>query len=207
MALVGKERIAVLAQTQHIHAHHVETRDDERREREHHGVDVDMVSNRMCGEELDTHYREYETDGERTGVTHENLTVLLHVAEHIVIEKRHEDTESGKRDAGKSIFTYYQERHAVDYRSYRAQARGQTVNTVDKIDGVDEEHYHESSERHSQPRRYVINAEDSTDGVKPRTAAYQHCGTDDLHHEFGYIADTDEGIGNTHKVKKLKSAE
>ena len=49
--------------------------------------------------ELNSEHRKDETNCQRAGVTHENLGVFLDIAEHIIIEERHEHAGSGKEEA------------------------------------------------------------------------------------------------------------
>ena len=62
-----------------------------------------------CWREPNSEHRKDETNCQRAGVTHENLGVFLDIAEHIIIEERHEHAESGKGYDRHGIFSKQEE--------------------------------------------------------------------------------------------------
>ena len=86
VVLVGKERGAVLAYAYQVHSQHIEAGDDQGRECQDCRLEVEYRIVGM-GEQLYAEHAEYQSDGERPGVAHEYLGVLLHISEHVVIEE------------------------------------------------------------------------------------------------------------------------
>ena len=89
------------------------------------------------------------TQGKAAGVPHENLPGTLGAAEHVVIEERDKDTESGDGKHGIAPQALVDEEKSEDEQGNAAQAGGKPVNAVYQVDGIGDENYGEDGERHA----------------------------------------------------------
>ena len=196
----------MLAYAQGVDAEHVEAGDDQRREGQHGGLEVYDVTH-GCGVELDAEDAEDEADGQRPRVAHEYLGVLVDVAEDVEVEEGDQHAERGEREDGQVVAAQVEERDAVYGRGYGAEARGQAVDAVYEVDGVDEEHYDDGGEGIAYPGRELADAGGSGKGVEPAPARKQQDGAYYLYHKLGAVLDADEVVGHAYEIEHLYGAE
>ena len=99
------------------------------------------------------------TQGKAAGVPHENLPGTLGAAEHVVIEERDKDTESGDGKHGIAPQALVDEEKSEDEQGNAAQAGGKPVNAVYQVDGIGDENYGEDGERHADAGGQRMDAE------------------------------------------------
>ena len=81
-------------------------------------------------------HTENQTNGLAATIAHEYLVLRLGTAEDIIIEKRNDYAEGGKSYDTESSIAIERGKDAKEGESYHAQARSQSVHTIDEVDGV-----------------------------------------------------------------------
>lgn len=93
---VGHKGVAAVADAVEIDAHYVEARHYEGRKGKHERVRHIRVGQRHEEREFEAEETDDETYREASGVAHEDFFLVVGVAEHVVVEKRHEDAGGGE---------------------------------------------------------------------------------------------------------------
>ena len=166
--LVGHEGAAAAAHATQHHAQHVEAGHHEECEAQHQGVRLaadahgrGVVGLRAVHAEPYSGKAQHKAHHLRAGVAHEYLAVLLRVAEHVEVEEGHQRAQHGGADGGGHVEAVGVEHAGQEEQGHDAQPRGQTVDAVDEVDGVDDEHQHEHRQRLAYPPRYLPDAEEA----------------------------------------------
>ena len=157
MVLIGQEGITVVTDTGYHHPDDVEHRDEHRRETD---------DQHFTGEEdvgLTSHIDEQETDEitqrQTARITHEDLLAPLDVAKDIVVPEGQQDAEHAERHDHEEILGTHHRRQTQREQGHRTDARGQTIDTVDEVDGIRDIDHHEHRERDTHPDRNLSQPE------------------------------------------------
>ncbi len=207
VVLVGQEGVVAGADSGHVHAHHVEAWHHQRAHGHHQHVHARQLRGRGHLHHLEAQDAEDDADRERACVAHEYLLLLLGVAEDVVVEERQQHTQGGEAQDRVEVLAAEVEGHAVDYHGHRAQARGQAVDAVDQVDGVDYENPQQQCEGPHAPPGDLLQAEESVEVGHAQAADHQHRHAADLHHELGAVLDADQVVGQAHDVEHQQGAE
>ena len=82
----------------------------------------------------------------------------------LVIIKWYEYAQSSEGKHGIEILVEPDEGHPVEQEGNAAQPRGQSVDAVDEVDGIDDENRNENGERDANPRRHGMDEQPFREG-------------------------------------------
>jgi len=150
---------------------------------------------------------EHDADGEAARVAHEYLAPFFRLAEHIIIIKRHEYTQSGEGKHGIEILVEPDEGYAIEQEGDAAQPGGQSVDAVDEVDGIDDEHRNENGEGDADPRRHGMDEQHTVKVGQFHSARHQHNAADYLDEELGTVAHSNKVVGDADEVQHDDGAE
>lgn len=205
---VWQERVLAVAHPVQIDTHHIEAGDYERRVGQHkHIGHTGCHAVRKAPAHLQAEDAEHHADGKASRVAHEYLPATFGVAEHVIIEERHEHAEGGEGEDGVDVFMRHQEYHSVEQHRHAAQPGGQTVDAVNQVDGVDDEHHGKHRDRPSRPCGYVIYKEQAVQVVNPHSGGNHHHPAGYLHHELRAVTDAYQVIGHAYQIEHHDGAE
>ena len=205
---VWQERVLAVAHPVQIDTHHIEAGDYERRVGQHEHVGhTGCHAVGKAPAHLQAEDAEHHADGQAARVAHEYLTSAFGVAEHVIIEERHEHAEGGEGEYGVDVFMRHQEYHSVEQHRHAAQPGGQAVDAVNQVDGVDDEHHGKHRKRPSRPCGYVIYKEQAVQVVNPHSGGNHHHPAGYLHHELRAVTDAYQVIGHAHKIEHQDGTE
>ena len=158
---VRLERMGLPTETSHHYSKHIQTRHQQHTEGGHQRSTVNgMVGLAIVHTVLDGHQAQDKSQSQATGIAHENLVLLLHIAEHIVTEERHDHAYTDERQEAVHPQSLDGEGEAEHAECHGTESRSQAVDTVDEVDGIG----HEDGEQHS--KRYTDIGRNLTDTEK-----------------------------------------
>ena len=158
MVLVRQERIAAFADAVDDHAHDIKQRDYQRGKGDDSvpGCILSLIYRKRQAQYEET---QYVAQGQTACVSHEKLVPPEGIPEYIVEPERYDDPEGRKAQERMHILMTHQEHHAQHGQRYAAQARGQAVDTVDKVDRIGNIYYNDQCQRNPYPARDGIDTE------------------------------------------------
>lgn len=200
---VRLERVGLAAQTSHHHAEHIETRYHEHTESGHQWCTVyRMVSHTGIHTVLDGQQAQDETECQTTGIAHENLMLLLCIAEYIVTEEWNQDTYTDKGQEAIHPQSFNRKGNTEHHQGYRTQTGSQTVDTVDQVDGIGHKHHEQYRKGHTDETRDFSNAEEAIEIVDIQTGCRNQEGRHNLYQELAAVAYTYQVIADTHHIEQ-----
>lgn len=128
MGLVGKEGVAAGPDPVEIHADHVAAGDQQRGEGYHCRIHFHDPGGEVADEHA--HDAQQEADCQRSGVPHEDLAVLLRVAEDVVVEEGYQRPEGAEGHHPVDVQSGTEEYRPVEAAGDGAQAGGEPVDAV-----------------------------------------------------------------------------
>lgn len=143
---------------------------------------------------------EYDADGEAARVAHEYIAPLLCVAKYIIIIERHEHAQCGEGKHGIKILVKPDEGKTVEQEGDAAKPGCQSVDAVNKVDGVYNEHRDKDGEGNAGPGRHGMDEQHTMEVGQFDTARHQHDAAHYLDEELGTVAHSDKVIGDADKV-------
>ena len=166
MVLVGSKRRFPVAQAMKHHPHHVQHRHHQERKSDHDTAGKKAVFDGIGFAEGYRHCSQHHADGERTGISHKDFPTAMYLSEHIIIEERNQDAQSGKGNKGVHPPMQAYEQAAEGKESYHAQSGSKTVDAVYQVDGIEDIDDDEYGERHTDVAGYLMDAEQTVEIVE-----------------------------------------
>ena len=131
---------------------------------------------------------------------------ILVSPEHVPIEERHERAERRARQQRIGILARLVEEETIERQGYRAESRGQAVDAVNQIDGVDHVYHEQDRQQPAYYRRNLVYAGETVKIVYPGARHKEECPDDDLKHKFGPVAHAYQVVGDADKIHQHQSA-
>ncbi len=192
----------MLAKTVQDYTDNVQQRYQHRGEGDHQ-VGIRPIRERAVRHaQVDDQEAEHVAQRQAAGVAHEKLMPTVRAAEDVVTPKGHQDTQRAERKQGVNVLPLDQKDHAQDRQGDATQTRGQTVDTVNQVDGVRHVDHGEDRDRNAQQGRDGIDPEQATQRVEPVAGQHQQKGRHDLHDELVTVTHTHQVVADTHQVKQ-----
>lgn len=161
MGLIGlKKRLPVTGTAQH-HADNIKRRYQQYAERnQKRRIDKLLCRNiPRIHAILDDKETEDISQCKATGIAHENFTTPVSISKDVVREERNNNAYTDKSQQRIAPFFLNHENYSQYTQSHHAQAGSQSIDTIDEIDGIGNEHSKENSERYPDAGRNLINPE------------------------------------------------
>ena len=161
MAPVGEEGIASLFQAMEEDPHHIEAWKEDRR----HCQDENIIARcyRLLRDidSLKDHEREHNADGQRAGVAHKYFLMPFDFAEYIIIEERNKCTKCCTDEHSIHIMSGRNEDKTIKSHCDDTDARGQSVDAIDQIDGIGDIYHQEDGSDPTQDRGPLMYTQES----------------------------------------------
>ena len=132
--------------------------------------------------------------------------MFVGVAEHVEHEERQQRSQCGHGDGRENAKVRPQEDIGIEQACYRAEARGQSVNAVDKVDGVDDEDYKKPCQEYRRGKRQLVYAQKPVKIADPDAADDHEGGRYSLHDELGAVFHAHKIVGHACEVEDYGSA-
>lgn len=133
MAFIGKERIPMTAHTMEIDTHNIETWNDQWRKSHDHRVKLMGERSGIYVEHCNRTEHHDHARGQRTGIAHKYLLLLLGITKHVVVEEREQGAGCCRCKHRVDMLAAYIEQYGVEHQCHRAQPGCKPVNTVYQI--------------------------------------------------------------------------
>ena len=199
--LVGLEGVAAIAQAVEHHPDDVERRQQQGAEGDEEGVVRRDDHRRGILAILDGQETEGIAQRQAARIAHEDLAGAVGIAENVVIEEGNEDAEGGGRKHGIAPQPFLDEQAGENEQGYPAQTGRQSVDTIDEVDGIGDEHHRENSKGNGDEVRQLMDAQQTVEVVDAQAGQREQAGTEDLYQELLAIADTDQVVGDAYQVE------
>lgn len=205
VTLVGlKERLAV-AEACYDDTHDIEARHNKQ------GVGqkqtVAAVRHDMSVVHCELHHKETKDESERqtARIAHENLAVALGLTPQIEIKIgcKHAHKSRNKHTIAPHSLTG--EAHEETQKRHERKPAGESVDTVNEVDGIVDEHYHEDGERCSHPERYLGDAAETVQIVYVKSRYGKQSRRHYLHSELCLRPKSHDVVDNSHDINHEKT--
>ena len=185
MASVRIERAALVYYPVEEKSHDIQGRDQQYGKRIHEIVWLGILKHIILEKrDLDSQCSYHIAHSQRTRVTHEYFGPFGRCPVNIVQIERQEHPKCSHAYYSEPVLSFQYEHHGKGYHREYAQAGCQAVYSIDQIYGIDDQHYHTHSKRHSYNGRDLMYAEDSVKIVYPQSGSAQHESGNDLNREL-----------------------
>lgn len=133
--------------------------------------------------------------------------LLKGIAEHIVVEKRHERPQPGKRQQTELRATQHIEDDRIEYHGYSTQSRGKPVDAVDEVQGIDDVDHQDYRHQIGYNHIDFFKSEHPVERHQPNAGSREKNGGDNLADKFGAVLHSDEVVGHSDQIHHHKRAE
>ena len=169
MTTVRLKRIMSQTYSMDYNTHDVKSRNNQHGERNDNRTIHIVGHQRFTHSQTDSQKRQYQTDTLRTSISHKNLPTLVRLTKYIIIEERAQRSKHGKSQYRTTPKLNINKHQSEKERSYDTQSRCQSVNTVNKINGIDKKYNYQYRKRHSKIRRHGMNTKQPVEIIQPYT--------------------------------------
>lgn len=195
MAFVGHKGVAPGLDAMDKYPDHIEAGKHKGRERQYGRIHLFGKFSRIDIEDCEAEEGEYGADGEGAGVAHENFITFLCAAKHVVDEEWHQSAERSACKSGIEIMAGNHKKEGIEYHGDGCKARGESVDSIDKIYGIDYVDDYEPGEDVSHHGIDVVDKEESEKIAYSQTGSHYQDRRYYLHQEFDAVFHSGEVVG------------
>lgn len=200
MRLVRQEGITVGAYAVNVDAYDVEARNQQGRHADNGAVAA--MSRHVDAADADAHHAQEKAHGKGAGITHEYLTVLHGVAEHVEVEEGEQRAQCGCGQGRVGVQAAPETYDGIERACHSAKTGGQAVDAVYQVHGIDDEDYEQGGDAQRHPVRHLVDSAEAVQVLYAYAARYDQDRGQCLHHELGAVADADKVVGHAGKVQE-----
>ena len=202
MSLVGQKKSLPITCPAKNHTHYIERRNKQDAEGNKQGRTQGFFSGNGSGVHavFDDEEAENVPQCQTSGVAHKDLASAVGIAEYIVGKEGDQDAYTDKGQQGINPLLVVNEDDSQNGKGNHTQAGGQSVDTVNQVDGIGDEYGQQHGQGDSYKGGNFIDPEKSVEIVDIESCQRKECGRDDLHKEFFAVSYSHEVIGNTDDV-------
>ena len=201
MRLVGHEQRPSVARTAQHHTHHVQTRHHQHAERYQHRTALHPQQHiRLVHAVFDDKKAQNKSQRQAARIPHENLAPHVGIPEHVVREERNNHPHRHERQHGIAPHLEMHEQHPEHQQCHHAQPRRQSVDTVNQVDGIGDEHHQQHGQRNAHRLRNEINAEKPVETVDIQARQRKHGRRDNLHQKLPAVAHPYQVVADTYYI-------
>lgn len=204
MSFVGQEeRFAVTGPAKN-HTHYIERRNKQDAEGNKQGRTQGFFSGNGSGVHavFDDEEAENVPQCQTSGVAHKDLASAVSITKYIVREKGNQDAYTDKGQQGINPLLVVNEDDSQNGKGHHTQTGGQSVDTVNQVDGIGDEYGQQHGQGDSYTCGNLVNPEKPVKIVDIESRQRKECGRDDLYKEFLAVSYSCEIIGNTDDIQQ-----
>ena len=201
--LVGHEQRPLVTRTPQHHANHIQTRHHQHAERHQHRTRLHREQHiRLIHTVLDDKEAQNIPQRQAAGIPHENLPSQIRTAEHVVRKERNNHPHRHESQHGIAPHVEMHEQHPEHQQRHHTQPRCQSVDTVNQVDGIGDEHHQQHGQRNTYLCRNQVNAKETIEIVDIQARQRKHRRRDNLHQELLPVAHPNQVVGNAHDIQQ-----
>lgn len=205
--LVRQEQRLPVARTPQHHPHHVQTRHQQHTERHQQRVVLQRRQHHRVVHAI-AHHEETQDEAQRQAprVAHENLAPHLRPSEHIVREERNDHPHRHESQHGIYPLVQLHEEHPEHQQRHHAQPRRQSVDAVNQVHRVCDEHREQHCQRNAHRRRNHAQTEKPVEVVDVQARQRNHRRRQNLNHELPPVAHPHQVVTDAHDIQQREAA-